>query len=186
MRKVCLAATLLLLTTTASSAPKTIERFRGFAVAMGNVATGAKSSIDIGIYRWSTEEEAEQFRKILREQGPKALNEALSHSEQVAFLSARGNLGYQLRYAREGLTSDGKRHILLAADRPIRFGEMSRSSRSGDYDISLVELILDEKGKGEGKIALGVQMAWDEANNRLAIETYSSEPVRIINLTRLK
>jgi hypothetical protein len=84
------------------------------------------------------------------------------------------------------VTSDGKRHILLAADRPIRFGEMSRSSRSGDYDISLVELILDEKGKGEGKIALGVQMAWDEANNRLAIETYSSEPVRIINLTRLK
>jgi len=38
---------------------------------------------------------------------------------------------------------------------------------------------LDEKGEGLGQLAMGVQMELDEANNKLTITNFATEPVRL-------
>src|SRR5205809_6219334 len=81
-------------------AQKTIELYRCFAVSMGTGA-GKRATVDIGIYRYSTQEERDHYLNILKTQGSGPLNAALADAEQVAFLRVNGSLGYKLRFVRE-------------------------------------------------------------------------------------
>lgn len=177
----------LVLALPALARDKVIEQYRGFAVAMGTTATGAKSTIDVGIFRWTTDEERAGFLAILKEQGPEALHKAMFKSEQVAFLKVRGSLGYQLHFARDYKDpATGKRHMIFAADRPITFVESRNATRSEDYSFSFVELIVDENGEGEGALAFGIALKWNDEKDVPELETYSSEAVRIMNVTKVK
>ena len=73
--------------------------------------------------------------------------------------------------------------IVLATDRRIGFAETWRSSRTLDYNVSLIILNLDEEGRGDGQIMLGAQFEWDEANEQVIITNFASEPIR---LTRVR
>jgi hypothetical protein len=169
------------------AANKVIEQYQGFAVAMGTAATGAKSTINVGIFRWTTDEERANFLTILKDQGPEALHKAMFKTEQVAFLKVGGSLGYQLHFARDYKDpATGKRHMIFAADRPITFGESRNTTRSEDYSFSFVELIVDENGKGEGALAFGIALKWNAEKDVPELETYSSEAVRIMNVTKVK
>ena len=50
-----------------------------------------------------------------------------------------GGVGYQINYIRSIQTANG-RTIRLLTDRPIGIGESMCNSRSGDYDISIIEI----------------------------------------------
>ena len=73
--------------------------------------------------------------------------------------------------------------IVLATDRRIGFAEAMRASRTLDYNVTLIILNLDENGNGDGQVMLGAQLAWDDVNEQLIIEHFSSEPIR---LTRVR
>lgn len=163
-----------------------IERYRGFAVAMGTVATGARSTIDIGIYRWTPDEERAKYLGILKEQGAEKLHEALFDADEVAFMKISGGMGYKLKLARDVTDAKGVRHLIFVADRPITFREMRTSTNSEDYNFSIVELALDAEGKGEGALALGVEVKWNEEKDVPELTTMSSEPVRIMNVEKVK
>lgn len=45
-------------------------------------------------------------------------------------------------------------------------------------------LNLDENNEGEGGMAIGVRLKFDNENNSLEIENFSSEPVRLTNVRR--
>jgi len=87
-----------------------------------------------------------------------------------------------LRYARV-IPSEAGRMIVLATDRRIDFAEAWRSTRTLDYNVSIIVLNLDEEGRGDGQIMLGAQLEWDEANDQLTITNFASEPIR---LTRVR
>jgi hypothetical protein len=40
----------------------------------------------------------------------------------------------------------------------------------------------DKAGKGEGRMAYGARIDFDKKKNQIALENYSSEPVRLNNL----
>lgn len=162
-----------------------IERYRAHAISMGSAATGAKTTVQIGVFRWSTDEERANFVSILKNKGPAALNEAMFESEEVAFVKFGSSLGYRIHYARELRGGDGRRHLLFATDRPINIRETRRNSRTKDYDFSIIELTLDETGKGDGAIAVGVDVGVNETTGVLELENYSSEPVRLLDVTRV-
>ena len=74
---------------------------------------------------------------------------------------------------------DGGRRIVFATDRPMRFFEMRNQTRSSEYEFMLAEIRLGKDGTGEGKLAPLAKISYDKAKNRIEIENYGFEPVRL-------
>jgi hypothetical protein len=166
------------------------ESFRAFAVSMGNVATGANTTLQITVDRWTTDEERNGLIATLVEKGSEELVDALQDQEETGFVRITGQgarltrfPSVRLRFARN-IQTDGGRVIRLATDRPIGIWEASRNPRTTDYTFSMIELRLDEKNEGEGTLAVGVEMTYDKEKNALVLESLSSEPVRLMKVNR--
>lgn len=201
---VATAATLI---TTPVSGAEAEEKFRetyeAFAVAMGTsnppvIPVGTTATVQINITRWTTPEEREMLLTELVENGQEALVNALRKQKETGWIlnrsrtmqstRARAMMGTsapseRLRYAWQIDLGDGKRRIVAALDRPIGFAESVRQPRWRDYDLTLIVMDVDEKGEGEGQLAMGVRLAVEPEVPRLVIESFGSEPVR---LTRLR
>ena len=164
------------------AAQDTEERFRAIAVVMGNVATGRNSSIDIVISRWTTPEEREELLEVLMTGDQDAFRKALAAQEMTGWLKLPNTLRSQLHYAWvRSQREDGSREIIMATDRIIPFVEAWNRPRSFDYDISIIEMELDENNEGSGIAAVGVKFLVD--GNNLTIENFGTQPV---NLNRIR
>jgi hypothetical protein len=157
---------------------------------MGTVASGANTTLQITVDRWTTDEERNELIATLVEKGSDELRDALQKQGETGFVRITGSgagrttfPSVRLRYARE-IRTEGKRILRLATDRPIGFGEAVRNPRTMDYTFSLIELRLDEGNEGDGTLAAGVKMKYDEEKNTLVIENYSSEPVRLTGVSK--
>jgi len=67
---------------------------------------------------------------------------------------------------------------------PVPYWEALNRPRTYDYPLSILVLNLDEDNKGEGTIAIGVRLKFDNENNSLEIENFSSQPVRLTNVRK--
>ena len=50
--------------------------------------------------------------------------------------------------------------------------------------MTLIVMDVDEEGKGEGQLAMAVQLQVDHEKKTLVIENYGTEPVRLNNVRR--
>ena len=178
------------------------ETFEAFAVSMGTsnppiFPPGTTATLQINITRWTTPEERDELLAQLRENGQEGLVRTLQNQEQTGWMinrsqtprsaTARAAMGtsapsQRLRYAWQFDQGAGKRRIVAAFDRPIGFVEASRNHRWRDFDITLLVLDLDKKGRGEGQLAVGVQVGFEEEGKKLVIQNFGSEPVRLTNV----
>jgi hypothetical protein len=92
-------------------------------------------------------------------------------------------LGHDIRYAWQTPLPEGGRRIVIVTDRYIGFAEARNQPRSIDYPFTLIEIHVDKDGKGEGKFAVATKISFDKKKNTIELENYSSEPVRLQNLT---
>ena len=93
------------------------------------------------------------------------------------------SLGLDIRYAWQVPRPDGGRRIVLMTDRYIGFQEARNQPRTVDYPFTLIEMHVDNDGKGEGKMAVATKIDFDKKKKVIELENYSSEPVRLNNLT---
>jgi hypothetical protein len=158
------------------------ERFRAIAVVMGNVATGRNSNIDIVITRWTTPEEREALLTVLMTEDQNKFREALTKQEMTGWMRLPNTLRQEFRYCWvRSQRDDGSREIIIATDRIIPFVEAWNQPRSFDYDITLIEMELDENNEGSGIAAVGIKFKVD--GNNLTIENFGTQPV---NLNRIR
>jgi hypothetical protein len=61
--------------------------------------------------------------------------------------------------------------------------EARENPRSRDYPFTLIEIHLDKDGKGQGKASVATKITFDKEKNTLELENYSSEPVRLNEVT---
>ena len=113
----------------------------------------------------------------------------MNRSTTTRSATARAAMGtsapsQRLRYAWQTDLGGGRRRIVAALDRPIGFVEASRQTRWRDYDVTIITLEVDKNGQGEGQLAMGVQLAFEPEGNKLTIENFGSEPVRLNNVRR--
>ena len=171
------------------------ESFRAFAVNMGSrgpVSGGQSTVLQITVDRWSTNDERNELFAALAENGQDGLVKALQDQEEVGFVrltdqstraARRSNFpSTRFRYARQ-INADGKRRIVLVTDRPIPYWEAMGRPRTYDYNVSFIVMDLDEEGKGEGQMAIGVQLSLNMEDKVLEIENFATEPVRLTNIS---
>jgi len=106
---------------------------------------------------------------------------ALKQASTVGYLWSSEVAGYALRYAGKVTASDGTQRIILITDR--RLGKINEkwtpddAGTSANYDFSVIELRVNAKGEGEGKISLTGKVAPDNMAKILTPENYASLPV---------
>ena len=164
----------------------------GWALNMSNVATGTNQTIQITIDRWSTLAQRQLLIDTFMEKKQDGLLRVLEKQPRLGRFKFPGymgpdpnnvmRLGTDINYARSFAGEDGGRRIVIITPRVIGFREQTNRPRTYDYPFTLFEMRFDKAGKGEGRMAYGARIDFDKKKNQIALENYSSEPVRLNNL----
>jgi len=160
-------------------------RFNAVAINMSNVGARTQQRLEVAINRTSSDEERAKLMEALKTQtqrGDRALADTLFGKDSVGTIREVQSLSYDLRYARINPMEGGGYQVIAATDRPIQFAESWRSSRTLDYNVSLLILEIGENGRGEGQLMLGAEFRWNEESNTVEITNFSSEPIRLTNV----
>src|SRR6186713_1280249 len=191
-----LAATVTIMPVGAqSNLPSATDKMRitGWALNMSNIATGANDTIQITIDRWSSLAQRQRLIDTFLEKKQNGLLRELEDQPEVGRFNFPGyfgpdpnnvmRLGTDIRYAMNFPGEDGGRRIVIMTPRVMGFTELRNQPRTVDYPFTLFEMRFDRSGKGEGRMAYATQITFDKKKNQVELENYSSEPVRLNNLT---
>jgi hypothetical protein len=191
-----LAAAVVVLPAGAQSiAPSATDKLtiHGWAVNMANTATGANQTIRINIDGWSNPSQREHLITTFLEKKQEGLVRELEKQPEIGRFNFPGymgpdpnntmRLGTDIRYAMNFPGDDGGRRIVIITPRIIGFRETVNQPRTVDYPFTMFEMRFDKAGKGEGRMAYATQIQFDKKKNTIELENYSSEPVRLNNLT---
>ena len=152
------------------------------AQAMGqNRAAGKNFNVTVSIDSYSTPEDQKLLIDAFNQGGQAALSKTLSKMNSKGRVAVTGTLGYSIAYIRTFPADDGRK-IRLITDRPIRFTEARENGRSTDYDLSAIELnINDDKSKSSGSLIVGLRVKVDK-DNQIVFESYGSGPWKFVNV----
>ena len=160
------------------------ERYTAFAIDPNS--PGATANVDITLTRWTPDAERERLTNILLEQGAAKMLDALKALPRLGTIRATGSLGWDLRYARRTELPDGGQRIEIITDRPIGTYEAADQSRSMEYPFTMIDLRLNAKGEGEGKLYVATRIAADKGTKVIVMENYNIAPVQLTAVKRLK
>jgi hypothetical protein len=131
---------------------------------------GRNFGVTIRIEEYSAADDQKALLEAFNAKKNEGLVNALSKMSSKGRISITGTLGYEVMYIRQFAEPDGSTRLRLVTNRPIRFGEAWSDSRSMDYSLSGVEVILspDEK-KNSGTLMPACKLKIDK-EGQLQIE----------------
>ena len=113
---------------------------------------------------------------------------ALEKGPIVGHLWSSEVAGYALRYAARVPEPDGGERIVLITDRRLGvYNDLWKPvgpDAATNYPFSVIELRLNSKGEGEGKVSLTGKVSLDSAAKTIALENYNALPVVFRNVSR--
>ena len=155
------------------------ESYDAVVVGTGGAIGGRTVNLNIYIDRYTSDQEVQQYLVLLKEKGQDALRKELE-KVSVGRVAPTASTGTDLSIARVFQTDEGK-VIRLVTPRPVGFLEAYRHGRSMDYPFTIMELRLNQEGKGEGSIMGGAQVKFNE-NGQLDITSYGNQYAKLVNV----
>jgi hypothetical protein len=177
-----IAVSLLLLlagirTTAQSQGRMTIQ-----ATATGtSTQLGKIYDVNIHIEQFSTPEDRKALIDAFTRSGQDGLVGVLEDMKpkgRVRFAS--GGVGNDVKYIME-LPSENGRRFRLVTDRILAFGELYRGTRSSEYSVGAIELVLTPDGKGSGTVLPACKLTVDKKKQQIEIETFQN-PWKLTNI----
>jgi len=146
------------------------------AQAMGqSTQLGQTFPMNLIIEEFSTADDQKILVDAFNEKQNEGLVNALSKMKSKGRISITGTLGYDVNYVREFKLPDGSTKIRMVTDRQITFGEAWSDSRSMDYNLSGLEIILTADGKkNSGILAPACKLKIDK-EKQLQLELLQNE-----------
>ena len=174
----------VLLANASSSAQKLPKSITIQAQAMGqSTQLGRTFSVTLIIEEFSTPADQQALLAAFNEKKNEGLVNALNKMHTKGRMSITGTLGYDVAYIRQWQQPDGSTKYRLVTNRPITFGEAWSDSRSMDYSLSGVEIIMyPDKKKNSGTLLPAVQLKMNK-ENQLELETFQN-PWKLVNIMR--
>jgi hypothetical protein len=158
------------------------ERMTIQATAMGtSTQMGRIYSVNIHIEQFSTQDDRKVLIDAFTRSGQDGLVDALEDMKskgRVRFAS--GGVGNDVKYIIE-LPSENGRRFRLVTDRNLAFGEMYNNTRSKEYNVGAIELVLTPDGKGSGTVLPACKLIVDKKTQQVDIETYQN-PWKLTNI----
>ena len=145
------------------------------ATAMGtSTQLGRIYNVNIHIEQFSTPEDRKALIDAFARSGQDGLIDVLEDMKpkgRVRFAS--GGVGNDVKYIME-LPAESGRRFRLVTDRNIAFGELHQGTRSRDYSVGAIELVLTPDGKGSGTVLPACKLTVDKKTQQIEIETYQN------------
>jgi hypothetical protein len=152
------------------------------ATAMGtSTQMGKMVNVNIYIDQFSTQDDRKALTDAFQRSGQDGLVDVLEDMKpkgRVRFAS--GGVGNDVKYIIE-LPSENGRRFRLVTDRNLAFGELYAGTRSRDYSVGAIELVLTPDGKGSGTVLPACKLTVDKKTQQIDIETYQN-PWKLTNL----
>lgn len=152
------------------------------ATAMGtSTQMGKMINVNIHIEQFSTPDDRKALVDAFARSGQEGLVRVLEDMKpkgRVRFAS--GGVGNDVKYIME-LPSENGRRFRLVTDRNLAFGELYAGTRSRDYSVGAIELLLTPDGKGSGTVLPACKLTVDKKKQQIDIETYQN-PWKLTNL----
>ncbi len=141
------------------------------AQAMGQAQQlGRTFSVNLIIEEYSPPEDQKALIEAFNAKKNEGLVNALGKMHTKGRMAITGTLGYDVTYIRKWTQPDGTTKLRMVTNRPITFGEAWSDSRSSDYNLSAVELILsDDEKKNTGILFPAAELKIDK-EGKLEIE----------------
>ncbi len=162
---------------TAQSQRMTIQ-----ATAMGtSTQLGKMYNVNIHIEQFSTPEDRKALVDAFKRSGQDGLVSVLEDMKpkgRVRFAS--GGVGNDVKYIME-LPSENGRRFRLVTDRTLAFGELYNGTRSRDYSVGAIELVLTPDGQGSGTVMPACKLRVDKKKQQIEVETFQN-PWKLTNL----
>jgi hypothetical protein len=151
------------------------ERMTIQATAMGtSTQMGKIVNVNIHIEQFSTPDDRKALIDAFARSGQDGLVDVLQDMKskgRVRFAS--GGVGNDVKYIIE-LPSESGRRFRLVTDRNLAFAELYSGSRSRDYSVGAIELVLTPDGKGSGTVLPACKLKVDKKTQQIEIETYQN------------
>ncbi len=159
------------------------ERFSATLTVRSGPGAGTVRQITIYINDYSPDAEAARLAGAFADGGADALFKMLTKLKTKGRIAPTGSTGYQVRFIRSVQTPNGRR-ITMLTDRPIGFLERYYGNRSTDYKYGLVELDINDDGKGEGSLIYAAKVKAISGTS-IEVENFGIEPARLTKVRRL-
>jgi hypothetical protein len=178
------AMSLTLLMNTASSAQKLGKSITIQATAMGtSTQMGRVISVNLIIKEITSDEERAGLLEAFQQKGNEGLVNALDKMKSKGRMAITGTLGYDVAYVKVFQQPDGSTILRMVTDRPLRFGEVWADTRTTDYELSGVEIIISKnKKKNTGTLYPATRFKINK-QNQLELELYQN-PWKLVNIMK--
>ena len=162
-------------------------QYTGVLIGTGGSIGGASSWIDMYIKKFTSNEEALDLLKILKEKGQDALQKELYKRDVGSIVTSKRTTttgGFVNVAVARSIKSETGTIIRLFTARPMSFLELHSGGRSTDYPFGLIELMLDKDGNGQGAVIAAAKIKITEEGN-LELESLGNQYLKITNVRRL-
>lgn len=158
------------------------ERMTIQATAMGtSTQLGRIYNVNIIIEALSSTEDRNALIAGFKRSGQDGLVSVLEDMKpkgRVRFAS--GGVGNDIKYIIE-LPSKSGRRFRLVTDRNLAFAELYNGTRSRDYSVGAIDLLLTPDGKGSGTVLPACKLTVNKKKQQVEVETYQN-PWKLSNL----
>ena len=191
-RRVSLIGLLVVLTLTATVVSAQDKKKNGFQeVYTGTIVNMngrmASTTFNLSIRDYTTDEQAQQYLAILAEGDQDDVLKKIRDLD-LGRLSTTRTVGRSLIVVRKTQLPDGKTRIVAAFERWQTVAEVRGGYRTQDYPFGLMELIVDERGKGSGTFisACKIDLKRDKKTGKwqLELENFGTYPNKVMGATR--
>jgi hypothetical protein len=168
----------------AQAAPTTAPEVFSATAQVKNATGAASGTVEARVSRYTPEFDRNAVETALRLGGYPRFLTAIRNAPQVGELILAGGMPYAIRYARERVEA-GNRTIVLVTDRPVYFvggGRAVSKPREG-FEVAVLEIQLDSKGQGKGRMA-GAARVRPDGDGGVLLDDYAEEPITLSNITR--
>lgn len=149
------------------------------AISAGGPRTApVATSVDVVVDRWSSEGERQRLLEALKS-GQDALLETLRDLPRVGYIRTPDRLGWDLHFAQRASVDGKTRRVVIATDRPIGFWETVYRPRTINYPFTFIEMQLDNRGRGEGKLSLATRVISSDDGSFVELENYATQPIQL-------
>src|SRR5687767_4786683 len=167
-----------------AASPQVEDAPARFTAAAVNMNRGVAGTVDIVVNRWSSDADRDRLMNVMFDKGPERLLDALQRMPRMGYLRTPGSIGWDIQFARHMPAKDGGERIVLVTDRRMSFREVANRHRSVDYPFTVIELLVQPNGDGEGKITVATKISADKHSNVVVLENYEIQPVLLTKVTR--
>ena len=163
---------------------KKSEQYSAVVLGVSGRMGGASSFLTIWINEYTSDAEMKEHAALLKAKGQDELEKKLEKLDRGR-VALTGITGVNLAIARSIPNPKGGRILRLVTDRRMSFPELRYSGRSTDYPFTIIELTVDDQGKGSGAVIGAAKVKFNK-QNVLEIESFGMQALKVVNVKREK